>query len=87
MGWDKVFSPRIDVQVLIAPTVLVVGGKHILNGMLFFLGLLASLAGATIAVNGFRRKLHLTLVFGDHTGLGGILIQILGAVIIAISQV
>jgi hypothetical protein len=74
-------------KFLIMPPVPVIRGKHILNGMLFFLGLLASLAGAMIAVNGFRGKLHLTLAFGDRTGLGGILIQILGAVMIAISQV
>jgi hypothetical protein len=55
--------------------------------MLFFLGLLVSLAGATIAVSGFRGKLHVTLAFGDHTGLGGILIEILGAVMVAVSQV
>jgi hypothetical protein len=63
------------------------GGIGPLNGLLFFIGLLASLAGATIAVNGFRGKLHLRGAFRDHTGLGGVLIQILGGMMIALSQI
>jgi hypothetical protein len=57
-----------------------------LNGPWFLIGLLASLAGGTIAVLGFRRKLDLRATFGDHTALGGVVIQILGIIMIVLSQ-
>ncbi len=58
-----------------------------MNVLLFFLGLLASLVGGTITVNGLRGVLRLKAAFGEHTALGGVLIQIISALVIAISQI
>jgi len=66
------------------PLVLFVGKS--LNGFLFSLGLMAAFAGSTIAVLALRGKLRLEMVFGEHTALGGVIIQILGAFMIALSQ-
>jgi len=37
-------------------------------------------AGGTVAVLGFRGKLGARTIFGDHTGLGGVIIQMLGII-------
>ena len=47
---------------------------------------MAAFAGSTIAVLALRGKLRLEMVFGEHTALGGVIIQILGAFMIALSQ-